>query len=330
MLRLVALTAGSAAALGATGALTRVLAADSERAPLVWLGAGEADLNLLAQMGRQLPSFLELIALEWTPSAWDALHPAGFMAALDGLPSAPVVVLESYPTLDGAINPAHTAVQEAIEQAKAAILLGTEACYGGWRRRVEDVKALESLCRRAKTPLIKLPGMPVPVQHLVGTLAHLETAGFPRLDSLQRPELYYGAPVCTHCELRADREAGRYAAGFGDPGCLLHLGCKGPVTFNSCSRTRWNGGENWCVGAGGPCVGCSEPGYPDHAGLGLYGRVPASVLAPRSTWLRFGDLLGKVAFAAAAAGVGLHLVRRFWLDRAGRQSHPHPRREDAS
>jgi Ni,Fe-hydrogenase I small subunit len=66
------------------------------------------------------------------------------------------------------------------------------------------------------------------------------------------------------------------------------------------------------VGAGGPCTGCAEPGFPDHGGLGLYGRVPGDALAPRSPWLLFGDWLGKALLGTAAAGVGLHVVRRWW------------------
>jgi Ni,Fe-hydrogenase I small subunit len=318
VLRLIALTATASAAVAATGTLTRVLAQAPERSPILWLNQGGGDLNLLAQLGRQNPELLELVSLQWDLSQWDALLPVGFTPPAAAPSAAPIVILESYPPRDAPPSPAHAAVQEAVEQAKAVILLGTDACYGGVRLSREDVKDLEALCRRGKTPLIKLPGIPVPVQHLVGTLAYLQFSGFPRLDSELRPELYYSTVVCTHCERRADLEAGRYAAGWGERGCLLRLGCKGPLTHNSCSQVRWNGGENWCVGAGGSCTGCAEPGFPDHGGLGLYGRVPGDALAPRSPWLQFGDWLGKAVLGTAAAGVALHLVRRWWAPGADR------------
>jgi NiFe hydrogenase small subunit HydA len=291
--------------------LSRALAQTPERFPLLWLNDGGADINLLAQLGRQFPELLELISLRWDLRQWDAVSPVG-LAPPSPPQSAPIVILESYPPFHAAPSAAHAAVQEAVEQAKAVIRLGTDACYGGLRLSPQDAQEMDTLCRRYKTPVIKLPGIPVPVHHLVGTLAHLQFVDFPRLDRWQRPELYYGTVICTHCERRADLEAGRYAATWGEPGCLLRLGCKGPITRNSCAQVRWNGGENWCVGAGGSCTGCSEPDFPNHGGLGLYGRVPGDALSPRSFWLGFGDWLGKGLLGLAAAGIGLHIVRRLF------------------
>jgi hydrogenase small subunit len=268
-------------------------------------------LNLVAQLGRAHPELLELITLRWEVQEWDALLPVGYAPRAAAPLAPPIVILESYPPREATPSAAHAAVQEALEHAKAVILLGTDACYGGLRLTAEDVADLEAQCRRFKTPVIKLPGIPVPLHHLVGTLAYLQLGEFPRLDSRKRPELYYGELVCTHCEFRADLEAGRYASGWGEPGCLLRLGCKGPITHNTCSQVRWNGGENWCVGAGGPCTGCAEPGFPDHGGQGLYGRVPADAFAPRSPWLLFGDWLGKSLLGLTLAGIGLHIARRF-------------------
>jgi Ni,Fe-hydrogenase I small subunit len=312
VLRLLALTATAGAAVAATGALSRALAQAPERAPILWLNEGSADLNLLGQLGRAFPEMLELVSLRWDVQQWDPLLPVGF-APRTGVPAAaPIVILESYPPRDAPPSAAHAAVQEAVEQAKAVILLGTDACFGGMRLAPQDVRDMEALCRRVKTPIIKLPGVPVPLHHLVGTLAYLQLVEFPRLDSWQRPELYYGTVICTHCEHRADLEAGRYAGTWGERGCLLKLGCKGPITHNTCSQTRWNGGVNWCVGAGGPCTGCSEPGFPNHGGLGLYGNVPADANAPRSPWLLLGDWAGKGILGVTLAGIALHFARRFW------------------
>ncbi len=154
---------------------------------------------------------------------------------------------------------------------------------------------------------------------LIGTLSHLQFLGFPRLDAQHRPELYYSDTVCQTCERRGDLEAGRFAAALGEAGCLLRLGCKGPVTHNTCSAVRWNGGVNWCVGAGGPCTGCAEPGFPDHAGLGLYGRVPGDQMSARSLVLENLDFGGKVLVALTGLGIGLHVIRRRLERRAGRK-----------
>jgi hydrogenase small subunit len=180
------------------------------------------------------------------------------------------------------------------------------------------------LCRVEKTPLIKLPGIPVPPHHLIGTLSHLQFVGFPRLDAQYRPELYYGETVCATCERRGDLESGRFASALGRTGCLFRLGCRGPITHNTCSSARWNGGVNWCVGAGGPCTGCAEPGYPDHGGLGLYGRVPGDALAAHSFVLENLDIAGKTLFGLTGLGIGIHLLRKK-LDRAqARRSRRRP------
>jgi hypothetical protein len=309
LLKWIALTAGGAA-VTATARLTSALAAQGNPAPLLWVNDDGADLNLLAQLGRDLPDFLELVSARWDVAGFDALQGAGVSLPVDGFSSAPVVLLEAIPDPAEADLP----LERWVEQAKAVIFLGTEACYGGIRTTLEDVRRVEALCRGHKTPFLKLPGVPVPAHHIVGVLSHLEFVGFPALDSQYRPELYYGQVICEHCERSGDLEAGRYAEFLGDRGCLLRLGCKGPVTHNSCSQVRWNGGENWCVGAGGPCVGCCEPGFPDHGGLGLYGRLPGDRLAPRSPLLRAGDRLGKALLGVTAAGIALHQARR-WVTR---------------
>ncbi len=310
-LRLIAATASGIGALAATAQLQEALAAGTG-APVVWINDGGDDLNLLAQLGRSRPRLLELAAGRWDLQVYDALRPVGSAMLDKPPPGAPVLVLESLPPLDSV---SWERLAPWVQSAKVVIALGTEACFGGLYTPRDATQRLAALCRINKTPLIRLPGVPVPPQHLVGVLAHLEFVGFPMLDSQLRPQLYYAQPVCDHCERRGDLEAGRFAAGFGRPGCLLHLGCKGPVTHNSCSTVRWNEGANWCVGAGGPCTGCAEPGYPDHGGIGLYGRLPGDRMASRSLWLENLDWLGRGLAVLTAAGIGLHLLRR-WLARS--------------
>ena len=41
------------------------------------------------------------------------------------------------------------------------------------------------------------------------------------------------------------------------------MGCKGPATFQNCPNVKWNGGTNWPIGCGHPCIGCSEPHFWD-------------------------------------------------------------------
>ena len=285
VLRLMGATAAGAAMLGAMGRVTHALSTREDPPALIWFNEGASDLNLLTLMGQEVPGFLELVLTHWDMRS----HPSLFLAP-DAIPpsrGAPILVMETIPPIpantptDGAVG---TAFQELVGQARAVLLVGTDACYGGLSVDLERVKALDAMCKTLRTPVVRLPGVPVPPHHIVGILGHLEFFGFPRLDALGRPEVFYGETICAGCERRTDFETGRHARNFGEEGCLIKLGCRGPLTYNSCARVRWNGGENWCVGAGGPCTGCSEPGYPDHGGLGLHGALSSDFAKPSSPW----------------------------------------------
>src|SRR4030067_46832 len=55
------------------------------------------------------------------------------------------------------------------------------------------------------------------------------------LAALLRPKAFYGPMVHEHCPRRAYFDEGKFARKLSDPGCLLELGCKGPVTHADCS-----------------------------------------------------------------------------------------------
>jgi hypothetical protein len=326
VLRWIALTAGAAMTAGgvlsATRRLAYALATQPGSAPLVWFGGPGDDLNVLAQLSRSEPSLLERVFVVWDVASYEAVAPTGAIP-VERTQSAPIVLVESLPHAEDSTR--WESLTAWVKQAKTVICVGTEAAFGGTLTTPDQARRLMLLCRVEKTPLINLPGIPVPPHHLIGTLSHLQFVGFPRLDAEHRPELYYSDTVCSTCERRGDLEAGRFAGSFGEPGCLLRLGCRGPITHNSCSAVRWNGGVNWCVGAGGPCTGCAEPGFPDHGGLGLYGRVPGDALAARSFVLEKLDLAGKALVGLTALGIGLHIVRNRLERRAERRSARSPR-----
>jgi len=112
-------------------------------------------------------------------------------------------------------------------------------------------------------------------------VASLLLFGLPRpdeLDTLLRPKIFFGSTVHEHCPRRAYFDEGKFAKKLSDPGCLLELGCKGPVTHADCSLRLWNGGVNWCIGVGSPCHGCVEPGFPDVLAP-LYEKLDEATLA---------------------------------------------------
>lgn len=308
---LLGMAAGAAgvAAASPLEAMAAALAGRTPPPPLVWVNDGGDDHNHLALLGLNTPSFLNLVTVLWDVRDYPPLLPTGYIQSNEPFTTAPVLIMEALPDQSETGALIEERVRRIVPQAKVAILLGSDACFGGIGIDAQAVSRFEALCKKERTPVIKLPGVPVPPHHLLGVLNHLEFFGFPRLDGSRRPVLYYGETVCQNCEHRDDLEIGRFAKAFAEGGCLLRLGCKGPITHNSCSTARWNGGENWCVGAGGPCTGCSEPGFPDHGGLGLYGAISGAALQDQSSLLQNVESLGLGLMGLAAAGIGLHLVR---------------------
>ena len=312
LLKLIMATAAGSAAWSASGKLVQALTVRENASPLLWLNPGGEQHNLLAMIGNEYPDFLRLIYQEWDLLDYDPLTPTNLEFQQRTLARAPILILEAIPPSLGEEPSPGKRISALLKQVKAVVLVGTDACFGGLRTREEDVTRLEELCKESRAPLIKLPGVPVSPHQLIGTLSHLEYFGFPRLDNLLRPLMYFGELVCVNCERRDDLEIGRFAASTWEEGCLLEVGCKGPITYNNCSVARWNGGENWCVGAGGPCTGCVEPGFPDHGGLGLAGSLKSSGVQNVSPLLRNMEIVGWGLLGTIAAGVGLSRFRA-WL-----------------
>jgi len=77
-------------------------------------------------------------------------------------------------------------------------------------------------------------------------------------------------PNCLSCHTNGDDKVPlprRLSTTAG--GCLYPLGCRGRMTYADCGTRKWNAGSaaaagvNWCIGAGAPCHGCTEPNFPD-------------------------------------------------------------------
>jgi hydrogenase small subunit len=168
----------------------------------------------------------------------------------------------------------HVTIQQSVEElGKNALLtmaLGTCAAYGG----IPAAKPNPTLCRGVQnifneksieTPVVNVPGCPAHPDWLLGTVSVILFSGAEalKLDTLGRPELFYGRLIHENCPRRADFDKGKFAEKLGDMGCLYKLGCKGHYTYADCPLRQWNSGLNWCVRAGSPCLGCVEPEFPD-------------------------------------------------------------------
>ena len=172
-------------------------------------------------------------------------------------------------------------IRESAVGAALIIAIGNCAAFGGLPRAtpnptnahgVDDLIVSGDLVTTA--PVVNIPGCPPVPEVMTGVIVHFLTFGLPELDALKRPTVFYGQTVHDTCARLAHFEAGNFAQSFDDEGarqgfCLLNLGCKGPVTFNACSTTQWNGATSYPMHSGHGCLGCSEPDFWDRPG-GFY------------------------------------------------------------
>jgi len=170
--------------------------------------------------------------------------------------------------------------------AMATIAAGTCASFGGVFAAEPNpsgsLGVRDFFCSRGiQTPVINVPGCPMHPDWLVGTIAHILLFGLHRPDELDdagRPLEFYGVQIHENCPRRPFFDAGKFAKKIGDEGCLYQLGCKGPVSYADCPYRGFNNHTNWCIQAGSPCHGCTEPDFPDKLSP-LYQKITEERLA---------------------------------------------------
>jgi NiFe hydrogenase small subunit HydA len=164
---------------------------------------------------------------------------------------------------------AQKGVDRYSKRAAFILAVGTCASYGGIPAGAPNPTGAQGLpATLAGKTVIKVPGCPSHPDWIVGTVAYLLANGTaPALDTRGRPTQFFGSTVHSQCRYRDGWEEVD-TLGLQE-GCLKEIGCKGPSTRGDCPIRKWNCpgaetvGVNWCIGAGAPCFGCTEPGFPD-------------------------------------------------------------------
>jgi hydrogenase small subunit len=121
---------------------------------------------------------------------------------------------------------------------------------------------------RLELPIVNLPGCPVQpdnvTETLLGLVLHLVGMGPPiELDEQGRPARIFDRTVHESCDQVGYAEHGRFADSAGEGGCLVKLGCKGPVVKCNVPIRGWVNGIGGCPNVGGLCMACTMPGFPD-------------------------------------------------------------------
>jgi hydrogenase small subunit len=161
-------------------------------------------------------------------------------------------------------------LEEAAKNAIAVVAVGNCATFGGIPRAAPNpTKAVSVMDLVKDKRVLNIPGCPMNPVNLTATVVHFLTFGsLPEMDNLHRPLFAFGHLIHDNCERRGHFDAGEFVRVWGDAGhragwCMYKMGCKGPMSYHNCPTVRYNEGVNWPIGAGHPCIGCSEPGFWD-------------------------------------------------------------------
>ncbi|MBI5280766.1 MAG: hydrogenase small subunit [Candidatus Solibacter usitatus] len=317
----------TAAALGLEPALVPQVVAAMEnkpRIPVIWLHGLECTCCSESFIRSSHPLVadivLNMISLDYDDTLMAAAghqaeenrkkimkdHPGNYILAVEG--NAPTKDGGVYCTIAG--ETFLNILQETAAGAKAVIAWGSCAsngCVQAARPNPTGAKPVHDLI--SHKAIINVPGCPPIAEVMTGVITYLLTFDkIPQLDRFGRPSMFYGQRIHDKCYRRSFFDAGQFVEQWDDDGarkgwCLYKMGCRGPMTYNSCSTFKWNEGVSFPIGSGHPCIGCSEDNFWDNGPF--YQRL-SSVPVPgiEST----PDRVDKVLATITAVGAGAHLV----------------------
>jgi hydrogenase small subunit len=316
------------AVLGLGSALTPKLVKalqQTQRPSVVWLQLQECTGCVESVIRTGEPTIgnlvLDLISLDYNHTLMAAAGHAAESAMRDAMEahrgeyllvvtgSVPLNEDGIYTTIGG--RTAREILIEGAEGAAAIIAVGACAHWGNIQAaRPNPTGAVGVADVIRDKPVVNIAGCPPIADVVTATIAHFLTFNrLPQLDGDGRPLFAYGKRIHDQCPRRAHFDAGQFVETFDDEAarkgwCLYRTGCKGPASFSPCPILQWNQTTSWPIGAGHPCIGCTERGFwdqmtpfygrlPDVAGFGVEGRV---------------DLIGGAVAAGVTAGIAAHAV----------------------
>ncbi len=166
-------------------------------------------------------------------------------------------------------------------------------------------------------PAIAVPGCPANGDAQLRVIANvvLWAKGLlplPELDEYWRPKFIYGHTTHEQCPRAAWYAAGLFRKYPGEPTseCLYSIGCKGPISHCPWNRVGWVNGVGGPTRVGGPCIGCTEPGFTDEFEP-FYEKLPYVGASVRQ--------LEQVAVITAAGIAAAGVVGGIWTELRGRR-----------
>jgi len=293
------------------------------RPPVIWLHFQECTCCSESFIRSSHPIvadvLLDSISLDYTETLQAAAGHQAEKSLQDTIKNAAgkyiLLVEGSVPTNDGGVyctiagRTAEDILQEAAKDAAAVIAWGSCASNGCIQAAKPNPTGATPVHKLIGKPVINVPGCPPIADVMTGVVTHLLVLGSaPELDGLGRPKEFYSRRVHDTCYRRPYYDAGLFVESFDDEKarkgyCLYKMGCRGPVTYNACSVTKWNGATSYPIQSGHGCIGCSEAGFWDN---GPFYQHLASF--PGFGIESTADTVGAVVGVAALAGMAAHAV----------------------
>lgn len=226
-----------------------------------------------------------------------------------------LVVNGSIPTKDDGIyctiggKSAEQVLRESAKNATMILAVGACAVYGSVQAAKPNPTGAVGVDEIIKDKqVINVSGCPPIGEVITASLTYILTHGkAPEVDSEGRPLFAYGQRIHDSCPRRPHFDAGQFVRTFDDAGaregwCLYDVGCKGPSTFSPCPIVQWNLKSGWPIGAGHPCIGCTERDFYDRF-TPFYDKLPN---IPGFGVEATAEKVGLGLTGAVAAGVAVH------------------------
>lgn len=316
----------AAAAAGLGTQATAAVAATLEkkvRPPVVWLHFQEctccSESFIRASHPIVADVLLDAVSLDYTETLQAASGHAAEKCLQDTIKNYAgkyiLMVEGSVPTgEDGAYcciggRSALDILKEAAKGAAAIVAWGNCASYGCVQAAKPNPTGATPVHKLVGKPVINVPGCPPIADVMVGVVTHVLMFGRgPELDAQGRPREFYSRRVHDTCYRRANYDAGLFVDNWDDDGarkgyCLYRMGCRGPVTYNACSVTKFNQGTSYPIQSGHGCLGCAENGFWDNGPF--YRHLPSF---PGFGIESTADTIGATLGIGVAIGVAAHAI----------------------
>lgn len=228
-----------------------------------------------------------------------------------------LVVNGSIPMKDGGVfgtiggKSMEQVLRESAENATAILAVGACAVYGSVQAARPNPTGAIGVDEIIKDkPVMNVAGCPPIGEVITASITYLLTHDeLPELDSEGRPKFAYDQRIHDSCPRRAHFDAGQFVRTFDDEAarngwCLYEVGCKGPSTFSPCPIIQWNMKSGWPIGAGHPCIGCTEKHFFDRF-TPFYSELP-NVRVPGIGVEASAEKVGWGLVGAATAAVAGH------------------------